>query len=96
MEIFSNIVGTHFRPSEAKAIANELTIGDSVTLYAEPENPYDPMAVAVYASDEHIGFIARNNNYQVSEHLQAGGEVEAKIVSREGKYHVLQITWTPL
>jgi hypothetical protein len=96
MEIFSNIVGTHFRPSEAKAVANALAIGESVQLVAESENPYDPMAVAVYASDEHIGYIARANNYQVSEHLQSGGEVSAKVVDRDGKYWVLLIEWNEL
>jgi len=93
MEIFSNLVGTHFRPSEARTIANALTIGDEVELRADPENAYDPMAVAVYSEDEHIGFIAKANNYQVSEWLQNGGEVTAKIVDRDGKYHVLLVQW---
>lgn len=93
MEIFSPIVGTHFRPADAKLIANELSQGDYVDLQAEPENPYDPMAVAVYSDDVHIGYIARQNNYEVSEWLQDGGEVVAKIVSRDAGKHVLLITW---
>jgi len=93
MEIFSNLVGTHFRPSEARSIANALTIGDEVELVADPENAYDPMAVAVYSSGEHIGFIARQNNYRISERLQAGQSVTAKIVDRDGKYHVLLMKW---
>lgn len=93
MEIFSNIVGTHFRPSEARALAASLTIGDQVDLEADPENPYDPMAVKVMYDDEHIGFIARHNNYQISEWLQDGGEASARIVDRDGKYHVILIEW---
>jgi HIRAN domain len=93
MQIFSPIVGAHFRPSEAKALYNSLTLGDEVILRAEPDNAYDPMAVMVLYEDEHIGYIARQNNYQVSEWLQDGGEVEAKIIAREGNKHVLLISW---
>ncbi len=93
MEMFSPIVGTHFRPSEAKQICNALVTGDFVELQAEPENPYDPMAVAVYSDGEHLGYIARANNYQVSEWLQDGGEVTAKVVSREGGKPVLLVEW---
>lgn len=93
MEIFSPIVGTHFRPSEAKQICNALSAGDEVTLVPEPENPYDPMAVAVYSEDEHLSYIARANNYQVSEWLHDGGEVTAKVISRESGKPVLLVTW---
>lgn len=93
MEIFSPIVGTHFRPSEARQIANALTQGDEVELQPEPNNPYDPMAVAVYSEGEHIGYIARTNNYEVSEWLNDGGEVEAKVIGRDGNKHLLLISW---
>ena len=93
MEIFSPIVGTHFRPSEAKSLANSLSPGEYVELEPEPENPYDPMAVRVMYESEHIGYIARQNNYQVSEWLQDGGDVIAKVIGREGGKHVLLIAW---
>jgi hypothetical protein len=93
MEIFAPVVGTHFRPSEAKVIANALSNGDEVTLLPEPENPYDPMAVAVYADDVHIGYLARANNYQVSDWLQDGGTVTANVCDREGNKPILIIRW---
>lgn len=93
MEIFSPIVGVHFRSSEAKHVHNALVIGDYVDLAAEPDNHYDPMAVQVLYAGEIIGYVARANNYQISEHLTNGGEATARIVDHEGNKKILLITW---
>ena len=93
MEIFSPIVGVNFRPHEAKVAHAALSIGDEVFLEPEPENPYDPMAVKVIASDEHIGYIARTNNYEVSDWLNDDGEVEARVVAFEGNKKIILVTW---
>jgi hypothetical protein len=47
------IVGAFYRPP-AKALIDVLPIGTPLQLIAEPENPYDPNAVAVYLASEHI------------------------------------------
>lgn len=51
--------GANFRPPTAKELVIALQAGDTVTLVAEPENPYDANAIQVVASDEHIGYVAR-------------------------------------
>jgi hypothetical protein len=53
-------------------VFNELKIGTNVTLKAEPENKYDPCAVAVYFVDKKLGFIPRENNELIFKFLELG------------------------
>lgn len=92
MQIFSEIVGVHFRPAEAKAIHNDLQIGQHVDLIPEPDNNYDPNAVMVYSDNVHIGYVARVNNYEIADYLNSGGEhAVATVNRREGNKFVLLI-----
>ncbi len=92
MQIFSEIVGVHFRPSEAKAIHNALQIGERVDLEPEPNNKYDPNAVMVMSEGEHIGYVARQNNYEIADYLNDGGDAATATVNRrEGNKFVLLI-----
>jgi hypothetical protein len=92
VQIFSEIVGAHFRPSEAKAVHNSLTIGDEVSLLAEPDNKYDPNAVQVLVDDVHVGYVARINNYEIADYLNDGGDDYTATVNRkEGNKFVLLI-----
>jgi len=92
MQIFSEIVGVHFRPAEAKVIHNALQIGERVELVADPDNAYDPNAVKVMAEGEHIGFVARVNNYEIADYLNDGGtEAVATINRKEGNKFVMLI-----
>lgn len=77
------LVGATFRPAEAKAIVRELRIGNTVQLRADPENEYDPHAVAVYSDDVHIGFIPRDSNSALFAVLMDGAEISAEIVAFE-------------
>ncbi|WP_288394695.1 HIRAN domain-containing protein [uncultured Vagococcus sp.] len=43
-------------------VIDELTLGKSVTLVAEPDNPYDPEAVAIFYTDKKIGYIPKDKN----------------------------------
>jgi hypothetical protein len=47
------IVGAFYRPP-AKAIMDVLPIGTKLTLLAEPDNNFDPNAIAVWLSSEDI------------------------------------------
>jgi HIRAN domain len=47
------IVGMFYRPP-AKALIDALTIGTPLFLLAEPDNQYDPNAVAVYLESHNI------------------------------------------
>lgn len=101
MQIFSEIVGVHFRPAEAKQAHNALQIGEQVELEAEPDNAYDPNAVKVMVDIghgdsgpimEHIGYVARVNNYEIADYLNDGGtEYTATVNRKEGNKFVLLI-----
>lgn len=77
------MVGATFRPAEAKDIVRALNILDSVQLQANPNNEYDPCAVAVYSDDVHIGFIPRESNSALFAVLMDGAEISAEIVAFE-------------
>lgn len=58
-EYNSMLMGANFRPEEAKAIVKALGIGETVEARRDPDNQYDPNAIALYSAGEHIGFIER-------------------------------------
>ena len=53
-------------------VIGELKIGATLRLVAEPENRFDPYAVAVYYKDTKLGFIPSKENKIISQFLQLG------------------------
>jgi len=53
-------------------VFSELKIGTELSLVAEPENPYDYRAVAVYFKEQKIGFLPRNENRIISKFINLG------------------------
>ena len=53
-------------------VIEELSLGTTVNLKLEPDNPYDPNAVAVYYEDTKLGFIPRVKNHTISQLLHFG------------------------
>ena len=100
MEIFVNLVGVTFRGAEAKEIVKSLTRQDGVnlSLEAEPDNEYDVCAVKVIhdPTNTHIGYLARENNYDVFNSLQNDTELCVEIVGFENTLKpTLLITTVP-
>lgn len=92
--IYSPVVGVNFRPAEAKEAIKTLSIGDTVELEAEPENPYDPNAVKVIAFGCFVGYLAKQNNGPVALALSEEQSYNAEVVSFENAYRpVLAITF---
>ena len=62
-------------------VIGELKLGAPVTLKSEPDNPYDPDAVAIYYEDIKLGYVPQAKNSPVSTLLYFGhGDiVEARI-----------------
>jgi hypothetical protein len=62
-------------------VADELKPGTSVSLVAEPDNPYDPQAVAVMCGTTKIGYVPADINAVLSQLLffGHGGDFEARI-----------------
>jgi len=53
-------------------VFENLKIGTSLSLKAEPENPYDPDAVAIYYHDIKIGFVPKAENTLIRKFLNLG------------------------
>lgn len=53
-------------------VIEELTLGKSVQLVCEPDNPYDPEAVAIYYEDKKIGYVPKDKNDLLSKLLYFG------------------------
>ena len=53
-------------------VIDHLTVGDRLRLKAEPDNPFDPQAVAVYRDKRKIGYIPRAHNWKIAPYLNNG------------------------
>jgi hypothetical protein len=87
MEVFANLVGVTFRGADAKEIVKSLNrdSGDLLSFENEPDNPYDSHAVKVIheSTGTHIGYISRENNYEVFQAVKRGDPLNIQIVSFE-------------
>lgn len=68
-----------------------LKIGQKVVLVAEPDNPYDTKAIAVYIDYKRIGYIARENTDEVSALLDNNGQCDG-VVERADNHVTLFIS----
>lgn len=94
MEAFIPLVGTHFRGSEAKQLVNDLIPGaDGFTFEREPDNEYDPDAIAVYIDDCHVGYLARTHNGALACAMDDGASPSATVVDFEGRKPILHVIW---
>jgi len=55
-------------------VFDQLKHGTKVRLVAEPDNPYDNEAVAVYFEDKKLGYVPKNRNAEISKFLFFGYE----------------------
>lgn len=65
-----NIAG--FTYYEGPVVFNELKIGTRLRLLSEPDNKYDPKAIAIYYDDFKLGFVPRAVNDPISKLLEMG------------------------
>lgn len=83
MNLIVTMVGASFRPAEAKELVKALSLGDSVSLVPDGDNPYDDHAVQVCVDDVHVGFVPKTDNGPLFEALEAGAEYTAEVVGFE-------------
>lgn len=57
----------------------DLAVGERLRLVAEPENPYDANAVAVWRGPVKLGYVPRAANAPLARLLAGGAKVEAEI-----------------
>ncbi len=82
-----NILECHiagFTYYDGLEVIDQLTLGTVIQLVSEPENPYDPNAIAVYFGQTKLGYVPRARNSELSQLLYFGygGIFEARISSR--------------
>ena len=64
-ELDRNILNCHlsgFAHYAGPSVFGELKVGTELFIQAEPDNPYDPEAVAVFYGDKKIGFLPKDRN----------------------------------
>ena len=67
------------RYHEAKAIWDEMRVGDRLLLVREPDNPYDARAVRVEWKGHKLGYIPRTENQTVARQIDRGNPLQARI-----------------
>lgn len=64
-----------FSYHEGPLVFNELTVGAELTLVIEPNNKYDPTAVAVYYGNSKLGYLPADKNNIVHLLLEMGYDI---------------------
>lgn len=69
---------------DIKSKTKDLAEGDTLSLLRDPENKYDPLAIAVYtAKKERIGWVPQRQNTVLSRLMDAGKLLYAKVSFKE-------------
>src|SRR3989304_6091969 len=58
---------------------DEIKVGDPLTLAREPANPHDSNAGRVEWRGDKPGYVPRRENQAVAQHMDRGGNVEARV-----------------
>lgn len=67
------------RYHEARALWDEMQVGDRLLLVREPDNPYDARAVRVEWNGHKLGYIPRTENQAVARQIDRGNPLQARI-----------------
>ena len=68
-----------FQYYQGEQLWQEIRVGDTLTLAREPENAYDSYAVRVEWREHKLGYVPRRENQAVAQHMDRGGNVEARV-----------------
>lgn len=68
-----------FRYYDARALWDEMKVGDTLTLVREPDNPHDANAVRVEWRGHKLGYVPRRENADVARQIDRGANVRARI-----------------
>lgn len=75
-------------------VFNKLEIGALLEISLNPENDYDPWAVAIYYKDYKLGFIPRDENRIFYKLLKVGvANIEIHIQRIDNKMHPEEQPW---
>ena len=71
------------RTERAQRFVEALEMGTEVMLVAEPENPFDNLAVAVYIDYERVGYIEKEEKYEVRTLLDENQRGKGVVVKKD-------------
>ena len=71
-----------FGQPEAQKYWDGLRVGEALSLTREPAHPHDPRAVRVHWRGAMLGYLPREANFAVSQMLDRGERVEARIAGK--------------
>jgi HIRAN domain len=80
-----SVLTAGLRHHDAKAVWEELKVGDPLSLVREAANPHDGNAVRVDWKDKVLGYLPKTENGFVARQLDRGNRLEARIAAL-GKY----------
>jgi len=63
-------------------VFNELKVGTPLRLVYEPDNKFDPNAVAIYYNDSKIGYIPRDFNELIAPFLEMGHNLFEVVIQK--------------
>lgn len=86
------ITGTKYVDPSAWEILKTLSRGDILSLVAEPDNPYDSNAIAVYYEDVKLGHVPREVNQEMRSYTDNPAEDYDCIFSNASD-HEVPYTW---
>ena len=69
------------RYHDAKAVWDQMRVGDALTLVREPANPYDNNAVRVDWNGHQLGYIPRAENEAIARQMDRGNRLQARIAN---------------
>ena len=69
---FSNFNLAGFTYYDGIEVFSELKVGAPLTMKAEPDNKYDPCAVAIYYDDKKLGYVPKDDNLLLFKFLELG------------------------
>ena len=69
-----------FQHHAGRALFPLMAEGDRLTLYREPDNPYDPRAIRVEWRGAMIGYAPRVDNVDLARLMDRGATVEGRII----------------
>lgn len=82
MKSLLGLVGMKYRPP-ADQVVRSLQTGDQVTLIREPNNPYDPNAIAVML---HLGYVPKASAALLAQKMDLTYGQDGKVTRIEGKF----------
>ena len=86
LDIEFDVVGTVYRSESAIEKVRKLKPGDSLTLVAEFDNPYDESAVKVCTPDgDHIGYVPKKNSELVRSFIS---DMDRCVVVKRSKHKI--------